>query len=154
MKKVIGMFALLLLGSPLAAEESKDDPVLMKINGKNITRGEFEYAYNKNSDVEGGVEEKSVDEYVDMFVNYQLKVEAALEAQLDTLASFRKEYHTYRDMQLTPLLQDTMYIDSVARARYDRNRGAHERRGYDPAGAYLPAPAAERFGGNEERQES
>ena len=41
MKKVIGMFALLLLGSPLAAEESKDDPVLMKINGKNITRGEF-----------------------------------------------------------------------------------------------------------------
>ena len=57
MKKVIGMFALLLLGSPLAAEESKDDPVLMKINGKNITRGEFEYAYNKNSDVEGGVEE-------------------------------------------------------------------------------------------------
>lgn len=120
MKKVIGMFALLLLGSPLVAEESKDDPVLMKINGKNITRGEFEYAYNKNSDVEGGVEEKSVDEYVDMFVNYQLKVEAALEAQLDTLASFRKEYHTYRDMQLTPLLRDTMYIDSVARAMYDR----------------------------------
>ena len=68
MKKVIGMFALLLLGSPLVAEESKDDPVLMKINGKDITRSEFEYSFNKNNTT-NKAEQTSLEAYVDMFIN-------------------------------------------------------------------------------------
>lgn len=96
------------------------DPVLMNINGKPITRGEFEYSYNKNGNIEGAVEKKTVEEYVDMFINYKLKVAAAEEARFDTLASFRKEFRQYRDMQLTPYMVDTVFIDSVARSMYQR----------------------------------
>ena len=67
----------------------QDDPILMTINGKNIHRSEFEYSYNKNN-AEGVIDKKSVDEYVDLFINYQLKVIAAEEARLDTLSSFKK----------------------------------------------------------------
>ena len=49
----------------------------MNIDGKPITRGEFEYSYNKNGNIEGAVEKKTVEEYVDMFINYNLKVSAA-----------------------------------------------------------------------------
>ncbi len=100
--------------------QTADDPVLMEINGKGITRSEFEYSYNKNNDGQNEVEYKSVDEYVDMFINYKLKVEEALAARIDTTQAFRKEFESYRDMQLTPLLIDTMYIDSVARDLYSR----------------------------------
>lgn len=100
--------------------QTTDNPVLMTVNGKDVTRAEFEYAYNKNNNVEGAVEQKTIDEYVDMFVNYKLKVAAAEALHLDTLSSFQQEYRTYRDMQLTPYLVDQEFIDSVAKSLYDR----------------------------------
>ncbi len=77
------------------------DPVVMKINGKPVTRSEFEYNFNKNNG-ENVVDKKDVSEYVDLFVNYKLKVEAALDARYDTLSSFRKEFAVYRDQQIRP----------------------------------------------------
>ncbi len=118
MKQSILAFALLLPALPAAAQ-GQADPVLMTVNGKSVTRSEFEYSYNKNGNVEGAVEKKTVEEYVPMYVNYKLKVAAAEAARLDTLTSFREEFRTYRDMQLTPYMVDTAYIDSVARGMYD-----------------------------------
>lgn len=99
-----------------------DDPVLLTIDGVPVTRSEFEYSYNKNSNIEGAVEQKSVEEYVEMFVNYKMKVMAALDAKLDTLSSFRQEFASNRDIQLTPFLVDTVYMDSVAYSYYDRTK--------------------------------
>lgn len=96
------------------------DPILFRINNKPITRAEFEYSYNKNSGIDGAVEQKSIDEYIDMFINYKLKVAAAEEAKMDTLSSFNKEFATYRDMQLTPYLVDSLFIDSIAYSLYNQ----------------------------------
>lgn len=116
MKKIlVAVFAMFAL-----TVSAQDDPVLLTVNGKSVTRGEFEYSFNKNSNVEGAVEKKTVDEYVDMFINYKLKVAAAEDMKLDTLSSFRKEFAQYRDMQLTPYLLDQEYIDSVAYSVYQR----------------------------------
>ena len=110
-----------LIGLVLSANaQTADDPVLMTINGKPVTVSEFEYSYKKNGNVEGAVETKTVREYVPMFINYKLKVEAAEAARLDTAESFRKEFLAYRDMQLTPFIVDQNYIDSVAKALYDQ----------------------------------
>ena len=48
------------------------------------------------------IDKKSVDEYVNLFINYKLKVQAALDAHLDTLSSFKKEFLSYRDQQVRP----------------------------------------------------
>ena len=120
MKKSLLSVLALALGMTAFAQSA--DPVIMTINGKPITRSEFEYSYNKNGNIEGAVEKKTVDEYVDMFVNYKLKVAAAEAAQLDTMSSFLAEFEQYRNMQLTPHLVDTVYIDSVARSLYDRSK--------------------------------
>jgi len=105
------------LSISLSAQTS-NDPVLMTVAGKQVTRSEFEYSYHKNGSVEGAVEKKTVAEYVPMFINYKLKVAAAEEAKIDTMQSYRKEFLTYRDMQLTPYLVDSLFIDSVAREVY------------------------------------
>lgn len=78
-----------------------NDPVIMKINGQPVLRSEFEYSYNKNNS-EGVIDKKSVEEYVDLFVNYKLKVQAALDAHLDTMASYKEEFAQYRDQQIRP----------------------------------------------------
>lgn len=120
MKQTLLALALILLPAvPAGAQGKAGDPVIMTVNGKAVTRSEFEYSYNKNGNVEGAVEKKTVEEYVPMYVNYKLKVAAAEAARLDTLTSFREEFLTYRDMQLTPYMVDSAYIDSVARGMYD-----------------------------------
>ena len=88
------------LFSPVVAQ---NDPVVMTVNGKDVLRSEFEYSYNKNNS-EGVIDKKTVEEYVDLFVNYKLKVAAALDAHLDTLTSFRQEFAQYRDQQVMPAM--------------------------------------------------
>lgn len=101
--------------------QTATDPVLMTINGKPVTKSEFEYSFHKNGNVEGAVEKKTIAEYIPMFINYKLKVAAAEAASLDTMSSFKKEFHTYRDMQLTPYLVDQFFIDSIASVVYDNS---------------------------------
>lgn len=115
-------FLLLFLSTAFASDAvaQTTDPIVMVVNGKPVTRSEFEYSYNKNRNVEGAVEQKTVAEYAEMYVNYKLKVAAAEAARMDTLTALQKEFRTYRDMQLTPYLVDEAFVDSVARSVYDR----------------------------------
>ena len=59
---------------------AQDDPVVMKIAGTPITRSEFEYNYNKNN-TENVIDRKDLEEYVELFINYKLKVKAAEDAK-------------------------------------------------------------------------
>lgn len=80
---------------------AQNDPVVMKINGKPVTRSEFEYSYNKNNS-ESVADKKSVSDYVDLFINYKLKVLAAEEAKIDTTSAFKSEFLVYRNQQIRP----------------------------------------------------
>jgi peptidyl-prolyl cis-trans isomerase SurA len=117
--KYISLLVFLLLSVAVSAQT--DDPVIMTINSTPITRSEFEYSYNKNNS-EAVVDMKTVDEYVDMFVNYKLKVFAALDAHLDTLKSFRDEFKSYRDQQIRPALVTDADIEREAHSVYDKTK--------------------------------
>ena len=116
------------------ANAQQADPVVMTINGQPITRSEFEYSYNKNN-AEGVIDKKSIDEYVDLFVNYKLKVIAAEAARMDTLSSFKKEFATYRDDQIKPAFITDTDIEQRARQIYCET----QRRVDDAGGLVKPA---------------
>lgn len=111
--------AMLLCGGMAYAQET--DPVIMEINGVSVSRSEFEYSYNKNNSADV-IDRKTVDEYVDLFINYKLKVAAALDARLDTLESFKKEFAMYRDQEVRPAFADSAAVLAEARAIYDRTK--------------------------------
>lgn len=94
------------------------DPILMKINGKPITRSEFEYSFNKNN-ADGVLDKKDVNDYVPLFIDFKLKVAAAEEAQIDTLPSIRKELRGYKEQMVLPTLVDSNYIEREARKTYE-----------------------------------
>lgn len=103
------------------AYAQQEDPVVMKVNGVPVTRSEFEYSYNKNNS-EDVIDKKSVDEYVDLFVNYKLKVAAAYDARLDTLSSFKREFAMYRDQQVRPAFVEDSALVAEAREVYDNTK--------------------------------
>ena len=115
------------------AAVAQTDPIIMTINGMPVPRSEFEYSYNKNNGADV-IDKKSVDEYVDLFINYKLKVAAALDAHYDTLTSFKQEYTMYRDQQVRPTMVTDADVLVEAKKTYDR---AKEQIG--PRGLILPA---------------
>ncbi len=124
----------ILMGCPLfATAQTQDDPVVMSINGQPVLRSEFEYSYNKNNS-EGVIDKKTVDEYVDLFVNYKLKVAAALDAKLDTLSSFKKEFAQYRDMQIRPTFVTDEDVEREAKKVYENTK-----KSIGPQGLIRPA---------------
>jgi len=106
------------LMSAAANAQTTTDPVIMTVNGQPVPRSEFEYSYNKNNS-EGVIDKKSVEEYVDLFINYKLKVCAALDAKIDTLSSFKAEFAQYRDQQLLPAIVTDDDMEAEARKVYD-----------------------------------
>ena len=115
------------------AAVAQTDPIIMTVNGMPVPRSEFEYSYNKNNGADV-IDKKSVDEYVDLFINYKLKVAAALDAHYDTLTSFKQEYTMYRDQQVRPTMVTDADVLLEAKKTYDR---AKEQIG--PRGLILPA---------------
>ena len=97
---------------------AQEDPVVMVVNGIPVPRSEFEYSYNKNN-TEGVIDKKTVEEYVDLFINYKLKVCAALDAKYDTLSSFKAEFAQYRDQQLLPAMVTDDDMEAEAHRIYD-----------------------------------
>jgi peptidyl-prolyl cis-trans isomerase SurA len=98
-----------------AAQSS--DPVLMKIAGKDVRLSEFEYLYHKNSAQQANPQ--TLDEYVDMFIDYKLKVAAAEAAGIDTTQAFLKEYGQFRSELSRPYLRDNSVLDSLVAESYN-----------------------------------
>ena len=107
------------------ALHAQSDPVIMTINGKNITRSEFEYSYNKNNS-EGVIDKKNVNDYVPLFIDFKLKVAAAEDARFDTITSIQKELRGYKEQMVLPTIIDKDFIERQARETYDNTAARFE----------------------------
>ncbi|MEI8087744.1 MAG: peptidylprolyl isomerase [Paludibacter sp.] len=114
---VIALFAFLALSGSLFAQAA--DPVLMTLNGSPVLRSEFEYIYNKNNS-NNSLDKKTLDEYVDLFVNFKLKVEEAKAQGIDTTKSFITELSGYRSQLTKPYLTDSKVDDDLLLEAYNR----------------------------------
>ena len=70
---------------------AQEDKVLLTINGEPVMLSEFLYIYEKNNQ-ENSLEKKSMEEYLDLFINFKLKVTEAIAQGVDTTEAFKKEY--------------------------------------------------------------
>jgi peptidyl-prolyl cis-trans isomerase SurA len=113
---VIFLTILLAFSGCLFAQDS--DPVLMTINNKPILKSEFEYIYNKNN-TNNSLDKKTLDEYVDLFVNFKLKVEEAKSKGIDTTRAFISELAGYRSQLTRPYLTDQKVEEAVILEAYN-----------------------------------
>ena len=95
-----------------------NDPVLMTVNGKDVKLSEFEYMYQKNNKQQ--IEKESLNDYVDRFVVYKLKVAAAEDAGLDTTKTFINELNGHKNELMRPYLDNNKYAIPYAKEAYER----------------------------------
>lgn len=99
----------------------KPESVLFSIGDQNVMVSEFQYIYEKNNKNDANFyTEESVREYLNLFINFKLKVREAREMGIDTTEKFRNEFKGYRDQLAKPYLTDKKTIDKLVAEAYER----------------------------------
>ena len=104
----------------LVKGQQGSDPVLMTINNEKVTKTEFLNVYKKNNVNSQVLDKKSLDEYLNLYINFKLKVCEAREMGLDTGKAFRSELKGYRDQLAQPYLTDKDVTDELIKQAYER----------------------------------
>ncbi len=117
--KNVFKFALFLLLSK--AMLGQNDPILMTINNIPVTKSEFERIYYKNNK-DSIRDEKSIKEYLELFINFKLKVLEAKNLGLDTMPNFVQELQSYRKQLTAPYFVDKETEEKILKEAYERKK--------------------------------
>jgi len=117
-KKII-LILLVTIVLPVNAQKKKDK-VLLTIEGQPIHSSEFLRVYNKNKDVVSEENKKNISEYLDLFINYKLKLREAKDLKLDTVKSYLNEFNKYKQQLIEPYLKDREVSDKLVKEAYNR----------------------------------
>ena len=112
----------LLLFTSIFYSQNRNDLVLFKINDSETTLEEFDRVYNKNIDL---VEESSENDYInylELFINYKLKLAEAYELGYDKNEDYLKEYQKYKNQLLKGYLTDSESQERLVKEAYERTR--------------------------------
>jgi len=94
--------------------------VIFTYGPKSVTREEFLKAYNKNN-----TEEKPTDqayrEYLDLYIRFKIKVQAALDMKLDTLPSQQAELRAFRSQVVESYLKDEESMNALIDEAIERS---------------------------------
>ncbi len=99
---------------------AQSDKVLFRIDDKPIRVSEFKKVYEKNLNLVVDEEAKDVAKYLDLYINYKLKVNEAYAIGLDTLDSYKRELNSYKNQLIIPYLQDNELIDRMVKEAYEK----------------------------------
>ncbi len=120
MKKILIGFILVFAVLQFKSYSNPNDPVLLEINERKVTLSEFEYVYTKNNLNPQVMDPKSIEEYLELFVNFNLKVYEALQLGMDTNKAFVEELEGYREQLAQPYLTDQEVTDHLVKEAMER----------------------------------
>ncbi|QQS30090.1 MAG: peptidylprolyl isomerase [Sphingobacteriales bacterium] len=97
------------------------DPVLFSYANEKVTKSEFLYVYEKhNAQDSARFTKKSIDEYLELFINFKLKVKEAESLGLDTLAGIKSQISDYYKQLAKTYLYDKDISEQLMREAYER----------------------------------
>ena len=99
-----------------------EDPIMLIVGGDAVTRAEFESIYRKNNSKDTASSRKALEEYLQLFINFKLKVKAAKVAGKDTAKAFQTELKGYRRQLAQPYLTDKNVNDKLIQEAYERSK--------------------------------
>ena len=118
MKKLLVLLALFM--PALVFAQGWKNKTLVTIGDRNISAGEFMEVYEKNNLNSEVLDKKDVDEYLDMYTKFKLKVIEAENLEMDTMPKFIKEYTGYRKQLAKPYFSNAEGTEALVEEAYNR----------------------------------
>lgn len=118
MKRIFVFIAFVLSAASMSAQDSE---VILTIGDEAVSKTEFENIFKKNNK-DTDVSAKELDEYMELFINFKLKVKEAEHLGMDTVQQFVRELAGYRDQLARPYLTDAEQNEALVREAYERKQ--------------------------------
>lgn len=99
--------------------QSKDEVIFIDFGDEKITKAEFKRVYQKNNSGEI-ISKSTVDEYLDLYINFKLKVKEAVDLEMNKDPAFIKELSGYRKQLAQPYLTADGIMEELKKEAYDR----------------------------------
>ncbi len=112
----------LILGLSLMSYAQTDDPILFNVDGVPVYVSEFKYIYTKTNGDKANFSKESLEEYLDLYVRFKLKVKKARDMKLDTIPSLQQELAGYRRQLANSYLVDKEVTEKLVREAYERSK--------------------------------
>lgn len=116
------LMPLILIGcNSSKTSKTTQSPTILQIGDHKVSVSEFQYIYNKNNSKSADAyTEKSLNEYMDLFTNFKLKVLEAERLKLDTVPSFIQELEGYKKQLAKPYLSEKTFNEKLIQEAYNR----------------------------------
>ncbi|WP_347374915.1 peptidylprolyl isomerase [Aequorivita sp. Q41] len=118
MKNFLSVCILAFICATVYSQDKKD--VLMTINEKPVYAKEFERVYKKNLDLVQDESQKDIDGYLDLFIDYKLKIAEAKAQGLDKESNYLSELSKYRDQLSRNYIYENKITEELAKEAYER----------------------------------
>lgn len=114
------LFLVIWSGTSVYSQNKKD--VLLTVNGTPVYANEFKRVYTKNLDLVQDESQKDVDGYLQLFIDYKLKIFEAKAQGLDKGEDYKTELSKYRDQLSRNYLFEDKLTEDLAKEAYERGK--------------------------------
>ena len=114
------LMAFVSFGNCVVAQNSLNEQTLLTIGDEKVKVDEFMYIYKKNNSQTSVQEPSSIEEYLNLYINFKLKVKEAEELKMDTASDFKKELDGYREQLAKPYFIDESVNEALLQEAYER----------------------------------
>jgi len=101
------------------AQDSNE--VLFELDEDSFMVGPFVDSFQKNSDLVASTKD-DLEDYLQLYINFRLKIKSAYDQELDTLQSFQKEFNTYYKQIADSYISNGKVTEAMVKEAYDRTR--------------------------------
>lgn len=120
LKQVLLGISLFISAASFAQQAKKE--VLFTVDGKPYYTDEFVRVYNKNLDLVKDDSQKDLNNYLDLFIGYKLKVNKANKLGLQDGQAYKNELKSYRNQLSRNYLTDTKVTQELVDEAYERSK--------------------------------
>lgn len=114
------IFSVILSISSFAQKQK--ETVLFTVNGQKIYVSEFSRVYEKNLSLVNDPTQKDIDNYLNLYINYKLKLQEAYQLKMDTVGAYKREYAKYENQLIQPYLKDENLELDLIKEAYERSK--------------------------------
>jgi peptidyl-prolyl cis-trans isomerase SurA len=99
---------------------SQNNNVIMVVNGDSISSQEFLRVYNKNIELVKDDSQKELDNYLQLFTDYQLKLQEAKRLKINKDKSYLRDFENYKRQLIQSYLSETKVTEALVQEAYER----------------------------------
>ncbi len=120
MRRLLIAFVLLLFHSIYVQAQSSPSQIVMTIANEDITTYDFLKVYTKNLDLVLDENQKDFNHYLDLFINYKLKLAEAKALEYDQKESYLKEFKMYENQLSKAYMTDKKVSEALLQEAFER----------------------------------